>query len=299
MKFISRRTKFAAFLTVGIGIFLTHYFQPKFLYFPRRYESGDFKDSEDYLQDRGFKLLRIQYFDGPADGRYSYLALPHSGSSVALIILFGGNGMTALDWVDWITEVAPHMHGYPQVAFLLIDYPGYGMNSGEPSPMSMNESAEKSFISAMEALTAHNVEVREVNVLGHSIGAAVASKWIAQSNGMSISRLILSAPFTSITDMTSTFLPLFPRPVAALVSRHDWDNREAMRKISEAKNGVRVFVVHGNKDEIVPVRMGQELSKIANCPFIPVPHARHNDLLSVAKLFGYVLTSPLESRSSL
>lgn len=297
MGIFSNKAKISTFLAIGLSIFIAHLFQPKLLYFPRRYDVDEGQRVRETFEDQGFTFVKLTYLKEGSGRRYSYLAFPGSikasNLNISLYMLFGGNGMTAFDWSDWVIDITPHIEAYPNVAFLLIDYPGYGENTGDPSPISMNECAEKSFRAAVDVLKVHGMSPLEINVLGHSIGAAVASKWIAESEGLSISRLVLSAPFTSITDMVSVVFPLVPRVLAGLVSRHDWDNRKSLNAILEKTNVRNLFIVHGMQDTLVPPTMGNELSKIANCSFIPVPHASHNDVISAVKLLGFILSTSL------
>ena len=48
----------------------------------------------------------------------------------------GGNAGLALDWLETAVEFMASRDRPPatQAAFLLVDYPGYGTNAGEPSP---------------------------------------------------------------------------------------------------------------------------------------------------------------------
>jgi hypothetical protein len=236
----------------------------------------------------------------------SFLVYPSeilgSLSSVSLIALMGGNGMTAFDWLDWIVDIRPHLMQYPKVAFVLVDYPGYGFNDGDPSPNSMHSAVTQSVSRGIEVLRALGMSVSEVNVVGHSIGAAVASRWVSANLSVPpIARLVLSAPFTSITEMVPVIFPFIPVAIASVISRHNWDNRLALASITSASNVGAVYVVHGEQDEIVPFGMGKELSEIGNgaVTFVPLKHATHNDILSIVKLYGLLLSAPIKEASKL
>lgn len=75
-------------------------------------------------------------------------------------------------------------------------------------------------------------------------------------------------------------LPL--RALLAAIVPHCWDNVGAVR--GAAKAGWRLAIVHGTKDNIVPVDMGRRLCLLAGPPaeFLEVPSASHNDVVLVA-----------------
>jgi pimeloyl-ACP methyl ester carboxylesterase len=297
MGFLSRRLKVSAFFGLSLSVFLVHYLQPKFLYFPRQYALGEVDEVRRLCDSSGFTLIRLSYRKSREDNRFSYLmipsSLPNTNTEISIFVLFGGNAMTALDWSDWVVDVSKFIDKHPHIAFLLVEYPGYGESDGTPSPDSMHEAAEKSFKQAGDVLKIYNLSVGEVNVLGHSIGAAVASRWVAQgSDDRKIRRLVLSAPFTSIPDMATVLFPFLPWPLAGFISRHNWNNRDFVRKIATGNHSTRMFVVHGQSDELVPASMGNELAKIGNCSLVPIPNYGHNDVLSLSKIYGLILSSP-------
>ena len=282
---VGRNVKVTALLAITLSFFLAHYLQPTLLYFPRVYEPDEFDESVKLVGRKDLDLLRLSY----GRNMFSYLVYKRSakdsGQPVSLFVLFGGNGMTALDWTEWIIDINPHMQNDINPAFLLVDYPGYGSNEGSPSPSSMNGCAAESLRKTLEVLN-----VSEINLLGHSIGAAVAARFAASFEGR-IKRLVLSAPFTSIVDMVPVLFPIVPQVVARMVARHNWDNREALKAIKANNNVEHIVISHGENDEIVPWKMGKELADSIGCFFVSVPGTSHNDILMHVKLFTFILTS--------
>jgi hypothetical protein len=303
MKFITNRKLVTACLVAGICVFAASWLQPKFLYFQRRYDEAEKDEMKMNMKRRGYEINTLTYTVENLK-QYSFLVYPTeilgTPSSVSVFVLMGGNGMTALDWIDWIVDIRPHLEEYPNVAFILVDYPGYGLNEGHPSPASMNQAVEGSVSQGIGILKAFGLNVRELNILGHSIGAAVASKWVSSlastdSDLPRIRRLVLSAPFTSISEMIPIVFPFIPSPVATVIARHNWCNREALSSIVDARNVGSVYIVHGEQDEIVPFEMGRELSRIGDgaVTFVPLKSAMHNDILSIVKLYGLILSAPI------
>jgi len=77
--------------------------------------------------------------------------------------------------------------------------------------------------------------------------------------------------------MARTSFPLLPGFLIRRL-RGRFDTRERVRAIS-----VPVLVVHGTRDEIVPVEMGREILEAAGewGEWYPVPGAGHNDVFWV------------------
>lgn len=305
MGVLRKRHLVSACLVAGICIFAANWLQPKFLYFQRHYQTSERDEVKKRMKQMGYEINTLIYSTDQSK-QQSFLVYPSeilgSLSSVSLIALMGGNGMTAFDWLDWIVDIRPHLMQYPKVAFVLVDYPGYGFNDGDPSPNSMHSAVTQSVSRGIEVLRALGMSVSEVNVVGHSIGAAVASRWVSANLSVPpIARLVLSAPFTSITEMVPVIFPFIPGAIASVISRHNWDNRLALASITSASNVGAVYVVHGEQDEIVPFGMGKELSEIGNgaVTFVPLKHATHNDILSIVKLYGLLLSAPIKEASKL
>jgi len=284
-------------------IAVAYWVQPSFLYFPRRYRHFDKEIFMSNLFKNGFDLHTLKYSLGSDESQSSYLVIERvdnvRDAACNLIILFGGNGMTAFDWFDWLRDIRPHLTGSQRVSFLLVDYPGYGANKGNPSPDAIHAAAKLSLDQAVFKLKNLGVVSSELNVVGHSLGSAVAIRFVeayeSSWTGLEISRVILSAPFTSISDMVLVIFPLVPSRIASLLTRHDWDSRRSLTRVLARGNANQIVVVHGRLDEVVPFRMGEELAGLdeSMVRFIPVNSAAHNDILSLVKLYGFILNEKL------
>eukprot|EP00928_Gymnodinium_smaydae_P063968 TRINITY_DN47418_c0_g1_i2.p2 TRINITY_DN47418_c0_g1~~TRINITY_DN47418_c0_g1_i2.p2 ORF type:complete len:279 (-),score=57.64 TRINITY_DN47418_c0_g1_i2:20-856(-) len=116
--------------------------------------------------------------------------------------------MLALDWLPFLTRVLAvetRFDSSPTIAFLLVDYPGYGGNEGRQSERAFLEAS----CEALRVALSHWEEGSKpaVHMLGHSLGAAAAAQ-LACNPGSDIQpgRLIMSASFTSIPDMAIEML---------------------------------------------------------------------------------------------
>ena len=230
----------------------------------------------------------------------SYLVAPaqiDDSQDIRLIVFMGGNGMTAFDGIMWFMELRPYIES-PTVkyAFLAVEYPGYGSNEGNPSPQSIHDSTVSAFDSALRCMTEEwDMRPVDMTVIGHSLGSAVATRWVASggsTKSIPVRKLILSAPFTSIADMASHIFGV-PRLLSPLISRHNWDTVKELKSVIESDTVQEMIrIIHGTEDEIVPFRMGVELSKIdaGKIQLVPLKNMMHNNILDSYKVYAYAIS---------
>ncbi|CAK0806242.1 unnamed protein product [Prorocentrum cordatum] len=129
----------------------------------------------------------------------SLLLRPQKWGASVMWVVFGGNAMLASDWYPFCNQLCrlQGRRGGASAAFLLFDFPGYGGNPGRTSPAA---TLTASLCSLRAALARFDAGPPEVNLLGHSLGAAAAAQLAAHLaiTGAPAGRLVLSAPFTSI-----------------------------------------------------------------------------------------------------
>jgi hypothetical protein len=106
---------------------------------------------------------------------------------------------------------------------------------------------------------------------GESLGTAVA---IDLASRRPCAGLILEAPFTSASDVAGTVVPI----LGPLLVR----SFNSLPKIRWIR--LPMLFMQGDRDEVVPLRLGQELFAAAHEPktFWIIPGAGHNDILETA-----------------
>jgi fermentation-respiration switch protein FrsA (DUF1100 family) len=150
----------------------------------------------------------------------------------------------------------------------LFDYRGYGRSEGTPDEEGTYGDAR----AAREALLRRaGVDAGRVLYLGESIGGAVALALALQAPPMG---LVLQSAFTSVRDMGRLHYPFIPSGVVP-------DAYPNVRRI--AKLRAPLLVIHGDRDDIVPISHGRALFDAAPEPkrLEIVRGAGHNDLLEV------------------
>jgi fermentation-respiration switch protein FrsA (DUF1100 family) len=150
---------------------------------------------------------------------------------------------------------------------LLFDYRGYGQSSGRPTEDGTYRDAR----AARKALLAQpGLEEELVFYLGESLGGAVALALESPPKG-----LILQSTFTSVRDMARLHYPFIPRAAVP-------DAYPSLRLVRELE--APLLVLHGERDEIVPLSSGQALFDAARVPkrMQVFPRLGHNDLVPLA-----------------
>lgn len=152
---------------------------------------------------------------------------------------------------------------------LLFDYRGYGRSSGAPD----EEGTYRDARAARVALLGRpGADASRLIYLGESLGGAVALALALEAPPRG---LVLQSAFSSVRDMGRLHYPMVP---AVLVP----DAYPSLRRIRELK--APLLVLHGDRDDIVPLSQGQALFAAAPEPkrMHVFPQLGHNDLVVLA-----------------
>ena len=154
---------------------------------------------------------------------------------------------------------------------MLAEYRGYGGSPGVPSVAGARLDARAAAAWVRDSLGAE----QPVALYGHSLGSAIAAELAGEHR---VTRLLLESPFTSARDMARIVIA---RPIAwtwGLISRVHYDTRSQVRTLD-----VPVSVVHGDRDFVIPVRMGRAVFEAARVPgsLLIVAGAGHNDVSDI------------------
>ena len=137
------------------------------------------------------------------------------------------------------------------INILLISWRGFSGNKGSPTEQNLYQDAE----TVVKWLNEKKVSNKQIILYGESLGSGVAVELGKKNNFNSI---ILESPFTSIENSAKIYYPYLPVKIL-LKDRYDSINKIQM--ISTP-----IFIMHGEKDDVVPISMGRELFKKANSP---------------------------------
>jgi pimeloyl-ACP methyl ester carboxylesterase len=186
------------------------------------------------------------------------LVKPESTAAQGCVLICHGIGETVELW-----HVVQQLLAASGVASLVFDYTGYGHSSGFFTANQAEQDAVAAF-HCLERLAAP----LPVAVFGMSLGSGIAGAII---NKVPAHRLVLCGAFTSLRKAAvSVGIPhAFECGVPPI-----WETEDALRSCR-----VPVLIVHGEKDQLFPVRMARELaaSCASSCELVIVPKVSHAD----------------------
>jgi fermentation-respiration switch protein FrsA (DUF1100 family) len=224
------------------------------VYYPLRYPDGLWN----LQRDVGATDVWLTARDGVKLNAW-WIAAPQAR---LVTVFFHGNGGN-------LTHRVEHMRAIIAAgsSLLIPDYRGYGKSEGKPSEAGLYMDAEAAYQWLIEQ--GHTPE--RIVIQGESLGSAVAIDLAARK---SCAGVVLEAPFNSASQVAAGILPF----LGPLIMR-GFDSKGKVGKIRAP-----MFFMHGDRDEVIPFKLGQDLYAVAPEPksFWTVAGAGHNDLLEVA-----------------
>ncbi len=256
-------TPFQAVLaTLGVAVLLAPFVA--FLVLWWKQERILFQPPRVHVLDPDSSVTRLAYRTSDAQALRAYLVgLPQPAT--ALVIAFHGNA----DVAEWLVPWARELHARTGASVLLPEYRGYSGLPGRPTYTASQADARAALRYVEDEL---RVAQRRLVFFGHSLGSAVAAELAVAAPPAA---LVLQSPFTSARAMASRVLiPPLPR-LWDHVSRVHFDTAERVRQLSAP-----VFVAHGARDLLVPVRMARTVHESARVrgDLLVVSNAGHNDV---------------------
>jgi len=145
-----------------------------------------------------------------------------------------------------------------------LSYRGYGGSSGAPTEAGLINDALAAY-----AFTRARYPAERIVLWGESLGSGVAVALAAQQP---VGYLILQSPFTSAADVGAQrywFVPV------ALLMKDQFRSDLRIGKVTAP-----VLVLHGDRDDIVPMALAERLYGLINAPkrFVRFAGIGHNDL---------------------
>src|SRR4029077_4753988 len=125
-------TWFVALLAGGALVAVLLLFQRRFIYFPLRYSTTELQEAKSI----GTQEIRFRTSQGNQTA-FFWQTEDSAAAPKKLGLVLGGKGDLAVAWLDLVRAFPS-----PCTAFLLVDYPGYGICQGKPNPRTILENAE-------------------------------------------------------------------------------------------------------------------------------------------------------------
>jgi pimeloyl-ACP methyl ester carboxylesterase len=240
---------------------------PRMLFPAPRLDGVPTEFATELARPDGPKLLDLPQ---PSGGPTRALWLAPREATSRVVVMFHGNGESMFDEYPTAATLASHGLGV-----VLVEYRGYGLTYGPPpAEDAMYEDGE----AALRWLAEKGIARERIVLWGYSLGTGIAAELAKRGRAP---RLVLIAPYTSITAMGRRWAPFLP---VGLLMSHRFDTLGKAPAIA-----ADALVVHGDHDEVVPFEMGKTVAyALAHGRFLRADGAGHLDVLADPRIFGQV-----------
>lgn len=239
---------------------LVYFLQDIFIFKPEK-----LLPSFQFKYDIPFHELNFDIAEGVRiNGLHFYRSQPKG-----LVLYFHGNTRSIKGWAKYSRDF--YRYGYDVV---LVDYRGFGKSTGRRS--------EKEMLNDMQFVYSRLAEKygeQHLIVYGRSLGSGFAAKLASDNHPR---YLILDSPYYNFTRVIERFLPILPvRYVLRYHLRTD-------KWIALAK--CPVYIIHGTKDWLIPLRHSEALQKInpRKITLIRIVGGGHNNLSGFIEYHNFI-----------
>ena len=239
-------------LFLSYGIFLVSC-ERRIIYHPQKYPEGNWNSPSSLFSKEDIHfitndkvMLHGWYFSS-------------KGSNITLL-WFHGNAGNITHRLNNIEMLKPL-----NLNIFIFDYRGYGKSMGEPNEegIYLDSQAAYDWLVDIKKILPQNIIL-----FGRSLGGICAIEVAAKNP---VAGIILESVFPSASKMARTIFPVLPLGWA-IQSKFD-----AIAKVPSLK--IPKLFIHGNRDKVVPYKLGRELFSAAAEPktFYDIEGAGHND----------------------
>jgi len=214
----------------------------------------------------GYKFENIGFKSGDGTPLNGWFIPAHATRAKATVVFSHGNAGSIghhLGFVMWLVEA-----GYNVVTY---DYRGFGKSGGTVDRRGMVDDVKAAFAYAGRRA---DVDAGRLVSYGHSLGGAKSVTALGESRVKGLRAVVIDGAFASYQTMAG----VIGGQLGASLVTDELAPKDYVRKISP----VPLLVVHGTRDEVVPVSQGRLLFEKAREPktIFEVKAGRHGDSLS-------------------
>jgi pimeloyl-ACP methyl ester carboxylesterase len=158
-----------------------------------------------------------------------------------LVIIGHGNADVIDRWVNIVSILREY-----GVGVMLVEYPGYGRSTGNPS----EESIERVFVESYDSIVLRkDIDTNRIVLLGQSIGGGAVCNLAKKRN---VSAIILVSTFTNVSVLASDFL------IPSFLVKDKFDNLSVINDF-----GGPTLFMHGTEDDLIPFSESERLHSAA------------------------------------
>ena len=255
-------------ILVALSAILARLAENHLIFFPAPYPAGDWDAELAGARDVYFDTadgikLHAWWFDAdpkPAD------AVDGEPGGVAPVLLFAhGNAGNLTSRVEQSQAFARQ-----GIGVFIFDYRGYGRSEGTPSENGIYRDIGAAYLLLTDDW---GVAAERIVLMGRSLGTAPAARL---STLVPHAALVLVSPLPSAKRMARRMFGGLPADllIRSRLPVVDW----------VAERTTPLLVVHGDRDEVIPLAYGREVYESAADPkrFLLLTDAGHNDILAAA-----------------
>ena len=237
---------------VGITLFYT---QNKFLLHPTVISTNHV-----FKFEHSFKEMNIPINNEDTVSLIRFIPADDTVAKGA-VIFFHGNAGNVEHYADVINIFLKNNY-----EVWMPDYPGFGKSRGEISEQKLNEQAYQ-----VKRLANKYFADSNIILYGRSFGTGIAANL---ASSVKIKQLVLEAPYYSIPDLFSSYIPIYPMQSMA---NFKFPVGEYLKDIV-----CPITIFHGTDDDVIPLKSSMKLksSLKKNDQFVLVKDGKHNDLSS-------------------
>jgi len=259
----------------GVVVGMMWWLQRQLIYFP---DGSTVPPAGTVIE--GARDVTLHTDDGLELGAWFVPAAPGSDEAdlQMAVLVAPGNGGNRVGRADIAEELRRR-----GLAVLLMDYRGYGGNSGSPSEKGLARDA----MAAAEALEEMGFPADRTIYFGESLGTGVVAALQARRPPAGV---VLRSPFPDLADVGSHHYPWVP---VRMILRDRFPVVEHL-----ASSDVPVTVIYGDRDSVVPTELSARVADEARTldERLVIEDADHNDAVmfgprvaeAVARLAGKV-----------
>jgi fermentation-respiration switch protein FrsA (DUF1100 family) len=238
-----------ALLGYGALVALLYVTQRSIQYFPERFRTAP--------AAAGLPQAQEVVLDTADGERVIVWHVPPRGNK-PVVLYFHGNGGSLRMRADRFRDLTADGSG-----LVALSYRGYGGSSGAPTEAGLAADALAAY-----AFTTARYPAERIVLWGESLGSGVA---VALAAEMPVGWLILQSPFTSAADVGAQrywFVPV------RLLMKDQFHSDLRIGKVTAP-----VLVLHGERDDVVPITLAERLYSLINAPkrFVRFAQIGHND----------------------
>jgi len=224
------------FILIAIYIalsFVLYFFQEQILFKPEKLPS-DFKF---YYENQKTEEYNFTTRDGAVINGLHFKTEKPRG----VVLYLKGNSKSIKGWGKFAVDFT--RNGFD---VFMLDYRGFGKSTGRRSHNHIKRDLQKVYDEMKK-----KVEEKYIILYGRSLGSGFATKLASMNNPR---KLILDAPYYSLTKVTARYAPFMPLSV---LLKYPMPTYKWIKYVQ-----CPIHIIHGTNDNLIPFKTSVKLSKI-------------------------------------